>query len=61
MTEKQIMNTLDEMEEYFIRCFAAAATGSRQESRFSQYVKIVRKVKDMIKQRETAENKEANP
>ena len=54
MTEKQIMNTLDEMEEYFVRCFAAAATGSRQESRFSQYVKIIREVKDMIKQRETA-------
>lgn len=61
MTEKQIMNTLDEMEEYFVRCFAAAATGSRQESRFSQYVKIIREVKDMIKPGKPAENKEANP
>lgn len=61
MTEKQIMNTLDEMEEYFIRCFAAAANGSRQEARFARYLRAIREVKELIKPRETAENKEANP
>ena len=61
MTEKQILNTLDEMEEYFIRCFASAAMGSRQESRFVQYLKTLRAVKEMIKPGKPAENKEANP
>ena len=61
MTEKQILNTLDEMEEYFVRCFASAAMGSRQESRFMQYIYALRAVKEMVKPGKPAENKEANP
>lgn len=58
MTPKQIMNTLDEIEEHFVRCFAAAATASRQEARFARYIRTIREVKELIKPRETAENKE---
>ena len=58
MTEKRILNTLDEIEEHFVRCFASAATGSRQEARFARYIRTIREVKELIKPRETAENKE---
>ena len=60
MTEKQILNTLDEIEVYFIQCHSSAAVGGRAEKRFERYISCVDTVKKMIRQQKAAENKEAN-
>lgn len=61
MTDKQILDALDEIEVYFIQRLSSAAVGGRAVKRFYRYLCCLDAVKKMIRQRKAAENKEANP
>ncbi len=58
MTDKQILETLDEMEAYWIQCYAGASVGGKAERRFARYANCIGELKTMIRQRKAAEKEE---
>lgn len=58
MTVTQILDTMDEIETYYIQCYASATAGGKAERRFARYIAAVKEGKEIIRQHKAAENKE---
>lgn len=51
MTDKQIVDTLEEIETYYIQCYSSATVGGKAERRFARYIEAVKEAKEIIRQR----------
>lgn len=49
MTDKAVIDTLNDIEVYFIQCHNNAAVGGRAEKRLVRYICCVETVKKMIR------------
>lgn len=49
MQEKTLLETLGEIEEYFVRCYTNAMAGGKMQEMYARYLDTLAKVKKLIK------------
>jgi len=52
MQEKTLLETLDEIESYFVRCYMNAMAGGKMQEMYSWYLDTIAEVKKLIEAKE---------